>query len=426
MKNVLFFRALIHVARLLLDKKYRLNNSLISTNSKFFYRYGKGVVILIKPLINNELMKLRKNNTLVSVENIPDSIGHLTTELESLLRFSEENEQFKILYIYPKNKILKEISYLFTHTKIEIKLNGFLHLWYQIIAISNPEISISVSESSLNYVRGRTGLSTAEVFLGRIASRVRNNAKNPENTPFNKIIKSGMVENKIFNRLIKRKYVVVQCKNEVVNATIETLDPSKLIKALTYLKKLGYDIVLAGREKMPKIFTQIGVIDYANSIYTNVVNDYYVVFNAEFVISSASGFNNIAEVLDKPLLVYNTWHHVFLGSRKTLVLPRIIKINDKILNCREQLEFMLNCKTNEKNLPVNMVDLKCIEISSQDIYYSVKELLYVNSCAVPHDFTPLQKLVKSKFMDTPLGFGLSRIPNFYLMKHGEYFLGDKM
>jgi putative glycosyltransferase (TIGR04372 family) len=426
MKNILILRVMIHIARLLLSKKYRLNNSLISTNSRFFYGYGRGLAIIIKPFINNEVMKLKKNNTLVSVENIPDSIGHLTVELESLLRLSEENEQLKILYIYPKNKILKEISCLFAHTKIEIKSNGFLHLWYHIMAISNPEISISVSESSLNYVRGRNGLTTAEVFLGRIASRVKNNVKNPENTPFNKIIKSGVVDNKIFGRLVKKKYVVVQYKNEAVNATIEPLDSSKLIKALTYLKKLGYDIVLAGREKMPKAFAEIGVIDYANSIYANVVNDYYIVFNAEFIISSASGFNNIAEALDKPLLVYNTWHHVFMGSRKTLVLPRIIKFNDKILNCRDQLEFMLNCKTNEKNLPVSMVNLKCIDISSEDIYYSVKELLYVNSCAEPHDFTPLQKLVKSKFMDTPLGYGLSRIPNFYLIKHGKYFLVDKM
>lgn len=405
------------------SKEFRQTNSFIDIPDSFFYKDGKRLVGLIRPLLYLNACRLVLKRTQVSVENIYNSIGHLTVEINELLKFIDKNKHFKkILFIYPKNNILQEFAPLLKKSSIEIRANGLLHFWYQLTAIAYPQISIGKALSNLNYLYGKNKLNVADDLMGRVSESIRRYAKKPDNLPLVRYVKDFSWNNEYVKFLNECKpYVVLQIKTNLVNSTINLLEPSVFVLTIQFLKNQGYQIIFAGREDMPTEWIALGVVDYAKSKFASAINDFMLVYKSAFVISSASGFANIAEVLDRPILVVNGWHHVLQGGRKTMVLPCLLKKSGKVLSCRNQLDFMLQSKNDKDNLPINRHLLGFEKITELDIFKATLELLEQCAGDKIKKLSEAQKKVKILFMDTPLGFGLSRIPNFYLQKHKNVF-----
>lgn len=406
------------------SKEFRERNSFIDVPESFFYKDGKRLATLIRPLLCLNAYWLVFKHTLVSVENIYNSIGHLTVEINELCKFIDKNKKCKkILFIYPKNNILGEFAPLLRRSPIEVRGNGLLHFWYQLTAIAYPQISIGKALSNVNYLHGKNKLSVADDLMGRVSENIRRYAKNPDFLPLIKYVRDFSWDDEYVKFIKKCKpYAVLQIKTNLVNSTINLLEPSVFIPTIQFLKSQGYQIIFAGREDMPTEWSALGVINYAKSKFASALNDFMLIYQSAIVISSASGFANIAEVLDKPILVVNGWHHVLQGGRKTMALPCLLKKSGKVLSCRQQLDFMLKSKKDQLNLPVDRHLFDFEKITELDILKATLELLGQCARDKVKKFSKTQMGVKLLFIDTPLGFGLSRIPNFYLRKHSNVFL----
>ena len=142
-------------------------------------------------------------------------------------------------------------------------------------------------------------------------------------------------------------------------------------------------------EKFVLKFLDNNVINYANSKYASPINDYLLVAESSLVVSSASGFCNIAEITDKPILVINSFHGIQQFGRRTILLPTLISINEKLPNPKTQHKYV--CTFGQELNDNKLNNLKVAIIASSDeILESVKELEKMINLPLP-PLTLLQK-----------------------------------
>ena len=201
------------------------------------------------------------------------------------------------------------------------------------VAIKCPSISIDASLGAENYIFGKKSLSNRIVFHNKSKRRGKMMIKSQEFYPLKENLNKYKDKTlKLLKDLnIKNKFIVIQPKMVKTNATFDILDPKVFLETINYFNSKGYNIVFAGREICPKILDN-NVINYANSKYASPINDYLLVAESSLVVSSASGFCNIAEITDKPILVINSFHGIQQFGRRTILLPTLISINEKLPN----------------------------------------------------------------------------------------------
>ena len=137
--------AIKHIIRWLIWSEYRSNNSVISPSGVFYLHHRRKVIFILYPFLYLIKKYCQKNKIFISVNNIPFAVGHLYPEIDHLLRvlkFDIEYEKALFLYIYPKNKILKESSIIFGRKNFRIIQSGILHLFCYFAAIKFKEIRI--------------------------------------------------------------------------------------------------------------------------------------------------------------------------------------------------------------------------------------------------------------------------------------------
>ena len=83
-----------------------------------------------------------------------------------------------------------------------------------------------------------------------------------------------------------RRSIIV--KTSFTNGTFKILNPDSLLKTIEYFQDKDYQIVFAGREQCPDIFSNKSIINYANSKYASPLNDFLLIGHCSLVISSAS------------------------------------------------------------------------------------------------------------------------------------------
>ena len=213
-----------------------------------------------------------------------------------------------------------------------------------LIAMRYPSISIDASLSFDNYIMGNTKLSQQNVFYDKPKKRAELIAKTSEFYPNkDELSKYHFEKNQLLQNLkISKKYIVFQVKTTKENGTIEPLSPDLLLETIKYFQNKDYQIVLAGREEFPEIFLNKSIIDYANSKYASPLNDFLLVGHCSLVISAASGFCNLPENFDKPLLILNG-HHLFqYFGRRTIHLPALLSRKSEKFNAITQFKYLCN------------------------------------------------------------------------------------
>lgn len=418
--NIFYLRALIHFLKFLLSSSFRKSRCIVDPPSEFFYKYRKTVNYFSIPL--NIVGKIFiKKKIFISVNNNCNfSIGHIFREINELKRIQNLDKKYKdsvILFVSSRKEILSDTKVVFEDKNFKILFGGVKRLLLTFIAIKCPSISIDASLSSDNYIFSDKILSNRIIFNNKSKKRAKMASKSQEFFPFK--AKLNNFENKkkqILEKLnIKNKFIVIQIKTEISNSTFKILNPKTYLDTINYFKLKGYDIVFAGREICPQIFLDNNIINYANSKYASPFNDYLLVGYSTLVISSGSGFCNIAETLDKPILIINSYHGIQQFSRRTILLPTILSLNGKLIDPKIQHKYLCTFGQNFGQLNSEKFNLGYMA-SNEDILHSAKELEQMITLPLPA-LTPLQKKIRNSNNFPLLSDGLSRISDYYLAKH---------
>jgi putative glycosyltransferase (TIGR04372 family) len=212
------------------------------------------------------------------------------------------------------------------------------------------------------------------------------------------------------------KYIVIQIKLESVNGTWQAIDPSSLIDTIKEILSHGYKVVFAGREKMPYIFNELGVINYSESKNATPENDYLLILNASAVIASASGFAYISDVLDIPLLTINLVTISAYPGRKTIFIPSLLSKNATPMNFKDQLEYIYKRGQITKNNKIES-NISCKDASSEEILLAFKELLFMAENTTIPKLTNLQMKFKNHFPLELTSQHHARISDAFIRNH---------
>ncbi len=424
-KRYILIKIILHVLRYLIEIKYRKCNSLIDISGDMYYKYSDQMIIMLRPLLNNYIKHIEKNNIIISVNNFV-AIGHLYPEIDLLLRELKNNKAIKnkiIWFTAPKSKLIIEKKEIFERENLKIKISGLIHLISTLAMKIRPDLSICVSQSSLNIINGRKNISACEVFQGRQLNRARRLKEDQNVFPLREYGEANNSKKILVELGISEPYAVVQIKDKAINGTFKPVDPNTYCGVINYLHENGYSIVFAGREKMPECFKMLGVINYAESKYANGINDYLIVYNAEMIIGSASGYVMIAELLNKPLVSVNAWQHVSYIGKKTVLVPTILTKNGKKMKYEDQRMYAFSdTMLDDNNLPINKFEINSIDATSDDIVDATRELVQLMKDGF--GYTESQIRLKNKNMHNMLGVGESRISEKFIAKNRKIFFNE--
>jgi len=421
--KVLYLIAIIHLIRYLLFRNYRKKRCLIDPPADFFYKYKKLINYFSFPLII-VARYFKKKKIFISINNAHNySPGHTYCEIDLLKRMQHFDDKYygsTIWFTTSRKEILGETKDVFETKNFKILFGGLKRIFLTFVAIMDPSISINGGVSHANFILGkdnsnRIRFNNTSRRIGLMISKTSEFYPNKD-----KLFNYKEESNKLLQSLnITKKYVVIQIKTEKVNATFKILNPSSILKTIDYFLNKDYQIVFAGREKFPDIYSNKSIINYANSKYASALNDFLLVGHCSLVISSASGFCFIAENFDKPLLMINTVAGAGNFGRRTIFLPTLLSQRSKVFNGKIQHLYL--CTYGATMGRDIFDDLYIVNMpSSEEIFMAAKELEGMLSDIVP-SFTPLQKKISDDDGCPLLSCGLSRISDFYLKKFGYFF-----
>lgn len=384
LSKFLIFRILLHSFRWVFFSKWRKSYSLFYPSLNWHDRYSCFLASYLYWVFKPIAMVLAKRNIIFSINNIHNAVGHIYPEVDYLLRLQKTQNQFKdksIYYVYPKNPVLKGfVMIVGCKTDIKFILSGLLHFLIWPLLMRYPELTINAAHGPYNYFMDNSKrylkvinphhLKYVDVFRLRQKKYHELRAKTPEFYPLKFAIS---LSNDLIELIGEEKYVVIQIKTESVNGTWQPCDPKSYIETIKEILNLGYKVIFAGREKMPKYFEELGVINYSESKSATPENDYILVLNARAVIASASGFGYIPDVLDVPLLSINLIMLTAYPGRKTIHIPSLLSNDGVPMKFKEQLEYIYKRGQITKS---DMYDKKifCRDASDQDIFLAFKEL----------------------------------------------------
>jgi putative glycosyltransferase (TIGR04372 family) len=422
--RIFYLSAVVHFIKFIFSANFRHNRCLVDPPSKFFYKYRNLANYFSIPLLIVGKY-LKKKNIFISVNNeCNSSIGHITCEIGDLKRIQKLDDKYlesTIWFTSSRKEILGYTKDLFENENFKILYGGIIRVFLTFVAIKCPSISIDASLGSDNYIIGNKILSNRIIYNNKPKKRARLAVKSSEFHPIREKFKNYQDEAvKLMKELnIKNKFIVIQIKTIVTNSTFNVLNPETYLEAMNYFKSKNYDIVFAGREICPKVFLNYNVINYANSKYASPLNDFLLVSKSSLVISSGSGFCNIAESLDKPILIINSFHGIQQFERRTILLPTLLSIGGESPNAKIQHKYV--CTFGQELNEDKLNNLKVALIaSSDDIFEAAKELEDMINLPVP-PLTPLQKKIRDSESFPLYGDGLSRISDYYLSKNASFF-----
>ena len=422
-EHQIYLRAAIHLIKFFLFSEYRKSRCLIDPSTSFFYKYRKVANYLAIPL-SIFARYLKKKNIFISVHNDCNySMGHIYSEIDQIQRMQKLDKKYfgsTIWFTTSRKEILGETKDIFENKNFKVFFGGIRRIFLTFVAIKNPSILIDASLSLDNYIFSNKQLSEKVVHYDKSKKRAEMLTKTSEFYPNkDKLSNYHFVTNQLLQSLkISKKYIIIQVKTRKQNGIIKPLSPSLLLETIKYFQDKDYQIVFAGREEFPEIFLNKSIINYANSKYASPLNDFLLIGNCSLVISSASGFCNLPENFEKPLLILNG-HHLFqYFGRRTIHLPTLLSRRSEMFNAITQFKYL--CDYGVDCGYDTFDDLYILHMpTNEEILMAAKELETFLSQSVP-SHTSLQKKIRDGDGCPLLSYGLSRISNYYLTKH-EYF-----
>jgi putative glycosyltransferase (TIGR04372 family) len=351
-------------------------------------------------------------------------MGHIYAEIGQIQRMQKLDDRYigsKVWFLSSRKEILGDTKEIFENKKFKIFFGGIKRIFFTFVAINDPSVCIDGSIGHANYITGKNN-TDFHVFDKVPRQRARLIFKDQNFYPNkDKLINFNKAKIELFQTLgIKKKYIIIQTKTFRANGTIEPLNPDLFLKTIDYFQNKDYQIVFAGREKLPKIFLNKSIIDYANSENASAINDYILVGNCSLVLASASGFCFLPESLDKPLLIINAHHISHHSGRRTIYLPTLLSRRSIPFKAATQHKYL--CTYGKRSGYFTFDDMYLLHTpNTEEIYMAAKELEEMLEDNIP-EYTPIQKSVRKNSGFLLSGAGLSKISNYYLINHKEFFV----
>ncbi|MFH1903532.1 MAG: hypothetical protein ABIK20_05735 [Candidatus Omnitrophota bacterium] len=417
--------------RFTLDKKFRKYNSLFGLPECYVKWIAPNLSFYVYWLAWPLYFLLMKKRVSFLVNIISHSVGHVSAELDWFFRrlyLGEIESGRRYVVVWPQSEVAYGAVKIFGKRFYKFISNDILYMFLLPLTMKYTALRLDCSLSAVdNYsVRIKNyGMKILPIFklgyrpfeevLGRwvdyFAAREKTNEVNPL-----KILKSISPALKKFLGKASKKYAVIQIKDVAGNGTAIPTDPVSYLTTIKYLLEEGCSVVFAGREKMPKSFSALGVINYAESEIACFQYDCELIQNAEFVLSSASGFSMVADTCDVPLVCAGQWAPAYLPpGRFTVNVPTLFIDNNK--NFRplvKQVNFFYECRNSNSSI-LSSLSITTRAPSQIEILEATKEALRLK-----HDFKPRTGL-QIKFQElgnsSTLAVSQSRVSQYFIEKY---------
>ena len=368
------------------------------------------------------LEKVFEIKNYVFIINISDGFGHLVEELDYLYKFKKNNKLFfknkKVFWISKKTSLFCEFETLYSDNFnfMKIKLSNILfYLMLPIFYTNNKKIlfdcglgqqSYDLSDRKFNFkldsiVRTGVRMRSRNQYLKKCID-AKNLYGNKKPSFFEKNFSKNDTSKLLKQLNIKknRKIVLLHINDRKINMSAKPTDPLTFLTLINYLKRNNYEIIFIGREKIPKLFKNLKIVNYANSVHANFKNDILLFKIAEFSIITASGLHLIPLYLNKKFLLINNWSFPeIMGHKKSLQWPALIKKGKNYISLNKQKDiYFKSLKLNHSRVPDGynvkniennelLIAFKELEKKSKLINNTNKNLSFIkNYCKFPNSF----------------------------------------
>lgn len=364
---------------------------------------------------------LRRKKYLFSINNLSHSVGHAYAELDYAARLKESDptlSESRLVVLWTRSPVANTFRYSKSCGDVKIIINGLLHLLIYPLLLRYKWLSFNVSISVLDHdmdSKKANKLSPKDFDLRYkhwycVVSRT---------TGFYPIrsLRNSEIPFQLKQFVGAAPYIVLQIKELAVNASFLPTDPTSYLSVIDQMMHKGYKIIFAGREKCPTAFISRGVLNYSESDLASPENDYFLVRESTAVLSSASGFGTIADVMGKPLLVVNSWSFKNLPNQNTLIIPSILSKNNRRLTYKEQLRLASEAGHCATALNRDSI-YSCQDATAADIFDAWQVILARIETAVVETESELQVRFRKSFsVDDPIRYASSRMSNTFLEKN---------
>jgi putative glycosyltransferase (TIGR04372 family) len=373
------------------------------------------------------LYKLCKSLNICFLANIPDSdgVGHIIVETDDFMRrqlLNELDPNKKYILIKKSHWLSKEFIRLYKHKFHFTCCSSFLYYLTLPLIMKYDELSLDCGLSRTKWhpmppsdlVQNKDlptwpKIITKHKNLTEWEDRYRRRVRSSSFAPL-KDFKRG--DKQLDQFLAKTDQIaLIHLKTNISNSTAQVTDCKTYLPTIEYLLNNKYQIVFCGREKIPELFKQYDILNYAESKVASFSNDIRLFNRAKLAITGGSGIFLIAECLNVDLLYVNYWHLYRLpATRNSVCIPSLVETHSgRMLPFREQWELYKQANDAQSELfPKDLFRGK--NASEDEILEGCKELLHTKN----DKLTPLQMEFNRS---ADYYFGEPRVSEYFLQKY---------
>uniref|UniRef100_UPI0040475335 TIGR04372 family glycosyltransferase n=1 Tax=Bacteroidota TaxID=976 RepID=UPI0040475335 len=417
-----------HTIHFILEKKFRRYHNFFKIPDIYVKWVAPNLAFYVYWIFYPFFYLLRKKNIFILINNISNSPGHVILELDYCLRATKLNNGSNInkyCVIWPRSEVAHGAEVAYGKYFSKFYVSDLLYIFILPFVIRFELLGVDFSLSNQN-----KSLSNCQ-NLGFRFLPILKEGQREFDMIFEKIcfyydlwqktsgfftMKTDIPMDLVLSEFLggdSKDYSVIQIKDIAGNGTAEPTDPNSYLDVIGFFQKSGYKVIFAGREKMPDVFKEYGVINYSEWDKSSFLYDLQLIENASIVVSSASGFGNIPAAMEIPVVYTNQWAFNSPASgRFTVTIPALFRNQfNEPWKFVDQIKYFYDRNDSNSAVP------KCLNARNAEgieILEAVKEALDLKN-----DFklkSELQCKFQSLFPGTPLAFAESRISQHFIEK----------
>jgi len=395
--------------------KYRNKYYYIRSRYEIYFRYIYFSIlkIILAPffLILFPLFKYLKKNKIYFLTDIMSGVGHIVPEFDA----------FYLKYHY-FNKIVFISN---GHTNYELIINNYKFykvysgkLFVFIVLFVNfyPKLNIISSQTLpdhkmlMNIFSNKYNINYYFKYYNRYLKLRQKNESFFKNLLNDKFFKNKSI-------ISKKKIACIHYRENISHAVPQISSPKSYIKSINYLLENNYIVYFIGREKLPKEFQNLNIINYASSLNKSLIDDFKIIYKSDLNIICGSGLSYIPDTLDKKYLYINSWHISRPGGlgKKSIFVPSLIKSvhSDDLISFSDQAKIE-NQGSHLSSAYIDKNKYSLIHASEDDVYEALIELIDIDSSKLNNLQIKFKDLIKNYGWDRS---SESRISSNFLKKY---------
>ncbi len=332
------------------------------------------------------------------VVNIAEGTGQVLPELDNffhMLRLGEIDQKKKYVWIRTRNDFSKTLIPLYRKQFAYATMSNILYDLVLPILLRWKDVTHDAGMAGLHWQLPSTGtwkypkpwqthlyIDSKEHVLNLWRHWYHRRSQDPSFYPLQEYAAHRLAPDKELEQFLggqTKKMALIHIKENIMNATAKPTDPATYIPALQHLVTEGYSLVFAGREKMPDIFRQFPILNYANSPVANFLHDLQLFSIASLAITGGSGIAWVADTVGTPILYLNSWH-IFMPpwSPKCVFVPTLVQKKDgNLLSFFNQFDLYTNTDFSKRGDAFPFEEHDPVNASQEDILGGLKELEFL-------------------------------------------------